>query len=410
MKNDKTGGMHVSEPSERKMRPKPNPFLSIGLRPFFLFAGLYGTFSVIIWVAVQQGGMSLPDTFTPSLWHGHEMVYGFAMAAATGFLLTAVPNWTQSAPLNGPALGWLALLWLAGRVVIWFSGVLPAIVVAGVDLLFIPVFIGVLLPGFIRSGQRRNLVFLAFLVVLFTGNLLIHLDSLGITEGMALPGLHLGVYGFAVMLALLGGRLVPNFTANALRAQGVQADVRSVPAVEKASFALMIGMIVAELAGAPELLTGALGLGAGIALFLRMRYWHTAKTLKQPIVWILHLGHAWLALGFTIKGVAALTGFIPESSAIHALTVGAIGTMMLGVMSRAALGHTGHKLVTPKPVVFSYILVPLAAVVRVAAPLGSTATAHTMVTVAGILWITAFGIFSLTYWRILTGPRADRTF
>ncbi len=353
--------------------------------------------------------MALPEIFTPTLWHGHEMVYGFAMATATGFLLTAVPNWTQSAPLHGPALGWLALLWLAGRVVIWFSGVLPTGVVAGVDLLFIPVFIGVLLPGFIRSAQRKNIIFLVFLVVLFAGNLLIHLEALGITKGTALPGLHLGVYGFTVMLALLAGRLVPNFTANALRAQGVQADIRSVPAVEKASFAFMIAMIVADLAGAPAPLTGALGLIAGLSLFLRMRYWHTAKTLKQPIVWILHLGHAWLALGFTIKGVAALTGFIPESAAIHALTVGAIGTMMLGVMSRAALGHTGHDLVTPKPVVLSYILVTLAAVVRVSAPLASTETAHLMVTVAGVFWIAAFGLFSLIYWPILTGPRAART-
>lgn len=406
MKNDKMGGMRVGGPSDRPVRPNPIPFLSIGLRPFFLFAGLYGTFSVIIWLIVRQGGLSLPETFTPSLWHGHEMVYGFAMAAATGFLLTAVPNWTQSPPLRGRALGWLALLWLAGRVVIWFSGSLPAALVAGVDLSFIPVFMGVLIPGFIRSAQRRNLVFLAFLLVLFIGNLLIHLDSLGLTGGTALPGLHLGVYGFTVMLALLGGRLTPNFTANALRMQGVDANVRSLPAMEKASYVFMIATTVADLAGAPEPLTGILALVAGIALFVRMRHWQTAKTLKQPILWVLHLGQAWLALGFTIIGVAGLTGLMPESAAIHALTVGAVGTMVLGVMSRAALGHTGHKLVTPKPVVLSYILVSLAAVARIGASLVPTGSAHTMVMVAGILWVTAFGLFSVVYWRILTGPRA----
>jgi uncharacterized protein involved in response to NO len=207
------------------------------------------------------------------------------------------------------------------------------------------------------------------------------------------------------MLTLLSGRMTPSFTANALSAKGEAAGVRSQPFVEKAAFLAIIATAAADLAGAGGWLGGVPAMAAAVLLALRMRYWATAKTFEQPILWVLHLAHAWLAVGFACRGLAGLTDVMPVSTALHALTIGAIGTMVLAVMTRASLGHTGRPLVVHRSITAAYVLVSLAAIVRIAAPLAGAEDYGNLVITAGLLWVAAFAIFSVVYWPILTGPR-----
>ena len=386
---------------------EPVTILSYGFRPFFLLAGVYGAFSLAAWLAAYAGWLVLSKTMAPVLWHGHEMLFGFAMAAATGFLLTAVPTWTKTPPERGGRLAFLVALWFAGRIAFWLQGVFPPPVVAMADLALIPAVIFFLIPPILGSGQRRNFFFLVFLILFFTANLLFHLDFLEVTGDTGFTGLKLALYTFILMMTVLSGRIIPSFTANALRIKNEDAEVRSEPLVEAAVFLAIIATAAADLAAAGGWLGGVPAVAAALALALRMRYWRTATTIDQPILWVLHLGHAWLVVGFACRGLAVLTDVMPASTALHALTIGAIGTMVLAVTTRASLGHTGRPLVIHRSIVAAYVLVTLAAIVRLAAPLAEVEYYGNLIIAAGLLWVAAFTIFSAVYWPILTGPRSD---
>jgi uncharacterized protein involved in response to NO len=386
---------------------EPVTILSYGFRPFFLLAGVYGAFSLAAWLAAYAGWLVLSKTMAPVLWHGHEMLFGFAMAAATGFLLTAVPTWTKTPPERGGRLAFLVALWFAGRIVFWLQGIFPPPVVAMADLALIPAVIFFLIPPILGSGQRRNFFFLVFLILFFTANLLFHLDFLEVTGDTGFTGLKLALYTFILMMTVLSGRIIPSFTANAMKIKNEDIEVRSEPLVEVAVFLAIIATAAADLAGAGGWLGGVPAVAAALALALRMRYWRTAKTIDQPILWVLHLGHAWLVVGFACRGLAVLTDVMPASTALHALTIGAIGTMVLAVTTRASLGHTGRPLVIHRSIAVAYVLVTLAAIVRLAAPLAEVEYYGNLVITAGLLWVAAFTIFSAVYWPILTRPRSD---
>ncbi|NQV47332.1 MAG: NnrS family protein [Rhodospirillaceae bacterium] len=388
----------------------PAAFLSIGFRPFFLFAGIYGVIPVIVWLLTYGGVMDLPGPLAPMLWHGHEMIFGFGVAAATGFLLTAVPNWTGTPPVQGPVLAGLAALWLAGRAVMWVGWPLGGFFVAALDLALIPAVAIVAGRRIASTGAGRNYVFLGLLAILFAGNLLMHLEAAGLAENTAATGLRIGVYGFALLITLIGGRVIPNFTANALKAAGNTAPVASHPTVEKL---VVIGVLTATIAGitleSPNFIIGATALTAAALLAFRMRHWQTLHTRHQPILWVLHLGHIWLVIGFALMGLAALGGPVGESAAIHALTAGAMGTMILAMMTRAALGHTGRQVIASAPIVVSYAMASLGAILRVLATVGEALIGPSgpglMIAAGGILWMLAFAIFTIVFWPILTGPR-----
>ncbi|HJN23022.1 MAG TPA: NnrS family protein [Rhodospirillales bacterium] len=393
-------------PSARELN-EPVTILSYGFRPFFLLTGIFGAFSLAVWPAFYTGWLGLSKTMAPVLWHGHEMLFGFAMAAATGFFLTAVPSWTKTPPERGGRLAFLVALWFAGRITFWLQGSLPPPVVAVADLALIPAVIFYLIPPILGSGQRRNLFFLVFLILLFTANFLFHLELLELTDDTGFSGLYLALYTFILMMTVLSGRMIPNFTANALSAKGEFARIRSQPLVERAAFLAIIATAAADLAGAGGWIGGVPALAAALALALRMRYWATAKTFGQPILWVLHLGHAWLSVGFACRGLAGLTHMMPVGTALHALTIGAIGTMVLAVMTRASLGHTGRPFVVNRSIMVAYVLLTLAAIARIAAPFAHGEGYGNLVIAAGLLWVSAFTIFLVVYWPVLTGPRAD---
>lgn len=381
-----------------------------GWRAFFLAAGLYAVFSMLvwlIWLGVHAfGGIvdEMPFAAAPHLWHGHEMIFGFATAAIGGFFLTAVPNWTgaKSAPTRFIAI--VTGLWLAGRIAVWFSGSLPAPLVAVVDLAFLPVLAAKVLTQLLKRPKPQNMMFLALLTLIWIANLLVHLDWMGLaaTEAQGLRG---GLLGITALIAVLGGRVTPAFTRNALlRADPDSPLPVSRKPLEVAGIALPVLTAVAVLAGVPDSVTGVLALAAGLVAAARLAGWRTAATLGDPIVWALHAGYGMLALGLAAWGLALL-GRGSEVGALHILGIGAIGGMTLAVMSRASIGHSGRSLQAPFPVALAYGLMPLAVVLRWAASTWPGTLYYIGTLGAGALWAFAFTLYLVALWPIWTTPR-----
>ena len=377
--------------------------LAFGFRPFFLLAGLAGALTPPVFLAAYTGLIDADFGGPVTYWHGHEMIFGFVVAAVAGFLFTALANWTGRAPVRGATLGILVGLWLAGRAAMALAGVLPAALVAVVDLALLPALAVLVLRELIRGRNRRNLPFPVLLMVLFAANLLFHLERLGIAE-TARPGLYLAVHVIALLIAIVGGRVVPAFTTAALRRAGRDACLRSPPWLERAAIATVAAVAVAELADPGGAAAGALALAAALLLAARLSGWRGLATLDQPILWVLHLGYGWLAVGFALKAAADLGGWLPPSAALHALTAGAAGTMILGVMTRAALGHTGRSLATPPAIVVAYGLISVGAALRVAEPV-LAAPSVVILSASALIWAGGFAIFTVLYWPVLTRPR-----
>lgn len=381
-----------------------------GFRLFFLLMGLVAISSVAVWMAGLASGFWPKEAIAAAHWHGHEMLFGFAMAAVAGFLLTAVPNWAGTVRTHGLPLTVLAGLWLGGRL-----GLLPGLGLAGagitgglaalVDLAFIPALMAVLAPALIRAGGRRHGIFLGLLAGLCLANLLIHAEWLGLLDNGVRRGFLLAVNMLVVMVAVVAGRIVPAFTQNALRQQGQLWEIPARPRLEQAVVLSLLAMAGVELV-APD--TAAVGAAATLVAGLtawRLRSWRTGQTFRQPILWILHLGAGWIPLALGFKALALLTGAAFTASWLHAITIGVIATLILGVATRVALGHTGRPLRVSPPVTAAYLLLTAAALVRISAPLRADPTP--MLLLAGGLWITVFGLFVWEYFTILTTPRPD---
>ena len=376
-----------------------------GFRPFFLLAALYAALTVPVWLLLMTGAIGLPTSLSAMQWHGHEMVFGFALAGITGFYLTAVPNWTGAAPVRGARLALLAALWLAGRIAMWCSAALPAPVVAAAELALLPVLAAFVLPALVAAKQPRNLIFLVIPLALETAILLVHLEPLELADDTAWTGLQLGIDLALLLITVIGGRIVPTFTANALKAHGETRLPRSAPLLDRLAILAMLAVLVADLADrAPWI--GFAALAAALLNAARLGGWRTIRTLDTPLLWVLHLGYGWLVAGLALKAAAGLTDLVPASAALHALTVGAVGTMMLAVMSRATLGHTGRPLVAHPVVVAAYGLVSLAALLRICAAV-SPAHYLPLIATSGVLWTLAFALFLSIYAPILVGPRID---
>jgi uncharacterized protein involved in response to NO len=380
--------------------------LAGGFRPFFFLAGLYGALSVGAWLLAFSGSLALPDGWVPAWWHGHELVFGFAGAAICGFLLTAVPKWTASAPVRGAALGALVALWVAGRAAMWAAGVLPPLLVAVVDLALFPAMAVVVARPVLRARNVRNMGFPVMLAALFAANAMMHAQVLGwAPTGRA--GLYGATYLVVIMVAVVSGRIVPSFTAGALARRGSSAQVRQVPWLGRAAVVAVVlaaACQVAEVAGAWR---GATALLAAVLLAARAAGWRAMATLRDPIVWVLHAGHGWLVVGFALLAWAELAGGLALSTATHALTAGAIGTMVLAVMTRATLGHTGRPLRASPSTTAAYVLVLLGAAVRVFGPVVAPAGYLHAVLTGGVLWAMGFALFVVAYAPILLRPRAD---
>ncbi|MDA0366988.1 MAG: NnrS family protein [Proteobacteria bacterium] len=383
--------------------PKKGPaFLSHGFRPFFFFAGIWAALAVLIWVLAFAGAIVLPSAFDPLTWHVHEMVFGYAAAAIAGFLFTAVPNWTGRSPVHGLPLAGFAALWLAGRIAVLCGELIGAWPAAIIDGAFLIVLAAVIGREIVLGKNRRNLVVVAVIAVLATANILTHLEPLGIAATGSL-GLRLGI---GVVITLIGGRVTPSFTASWLGRQGVTAPDIAVTHIDRVGLvavaaAMIAWTVVPEARGAGWLLWFA-----GALTLYRLARWRPDRTLGEPLVWVLHLGYAWLAAGLLLLGASVAFDGLSTTAALHALTAGAIGTMPLAVMSRATLGHSGRPLTATRVTTVLYLCASGAAILRVVSPILGTmeiAALH----LSAALWIIAFGGFALTYAPLFFAPRTD---
>ena len=386
--------------------PRGWALFGYGFRPFFLLAALYAPMAVAAWVLVLMGVLPDPSYIGGPLLHSHEMVFGFAVAGVLGFLTTALPNFAGATPITGRPLALLAAVWLVARLALWMSDWLPPPLVAAADLALVPLALALLLRSLPPHPNRRMLVFPALFTLFELANALVHAEALGWTRDTGAAGVTFGINLVAILVAIIGGRIVPSFTANALRAAGSLLLPRSFRALDATAIGATAAMAVAMLAVGEGPVVGAVALLAGLANAARLSLWRGAQTIRTPILFVLHVGYGWLAGGQLLRAAAELGGLLPVSAAIHALTVGCFGTMMLAVMSRAALGHTGRALRAHPLTVAAYVLVSVAALARIAVALLPDFQ-MALLTATAASWIGAFALFLTVYAPILLGPRAD---
>lgn len=384
-----------------------------GFRIFFLAAGLFAVLSMIVWegwLAIHAaGGMvsEMPFLMAPHLWHAHEMVFGYGGAVVAGFLLTAAPNWTGVKLGSVPFFATLSAFWLGGRLAVFWSGALPEWLVALCDLAFLPVLAIRILQLLLKRPKPQQLIL--FLVILFfwIGNLMMHLEWGGVIDDGAWTGVRIGLASLSGLILILGGRVTPAFTRNAMLRSGREQGLPGEPdwLARVATVAALLSPAGLLLGVSEEIWASVLIVAGGLGL-ARLTGWQGRWALREPILWTLHLSYFMNALGLILFGLATL-GAGSEVAALHVLAIGGIGGMTLSVMTRAALGHTGRALKVRSEVVLAYALIPLAALARF---VGSALPEfyYAGVLTSGGFWILAFTLFSVSYLPVLLGPRLDR--
>lgn len=386
-------------------RDKHTPaVLRLGFRPFFFGAALWSVVAMTLWMPIWQGHMALPTAFDPLAWHVHEMLFGYAAAVVAGFLLTAVPNWTGRLPIGGAPLAILVALWLAGRVAVLLSGVTGPAVAALLDLAFPVAFLAIVAREVLAGRNWRNLPMLLALAALLLANAVMHADVLGLVVADGL-GRRLGIATLALLIGLVGGRVIPSFTRNWLVKRG---EKRTPPGFDRFDRIVLLVTATALIGwvGWPDtMIGGALLVAAGLAGFARLARWRGQRTGAEPLVWSLHLGFAWLPVGLVLMGLAPLAG-LPAAAGIHALGAGAIGAMTLAVMTRASLGHSGRPLAADRTTTAIYVLVNGAALLRVVAAF-TDAAMPLMLSMSAAAWVAAFALFALHYAPILVPRGSD---
>jgi uncharacterized protein involved in response to NO len=377
--------------------------LSYGFRPFFLAAATYAGLGILIWLPVYFGDIAIPTAFSPLDWHIHEMLYGYLPAVVTGFLLTAIPNWTGRLPLQGGPLAVLVLAWIAGRVAIWFSSTIGPLAAGLTDVLFLFLVFAATAREVVAGRNWRNLPPILIILIFLIGNAIFHVEDHEL--GTADLGTHIGIAAAVALISLIGGRVIPSFTHNWLTRQNPGRLPVPFGRFDIAVLALSLIALAAWIANPAWTYTGALMLAAGVVHAVRLGRWAGERALRDRLVLILHLGYAFVPLGFLVlAGAIFFPQAIPVSAGIHAWTVGAVGTMTLAIMTRASLGHTGQELGAGSLTHAIYAAVLLAAFLRITAAFAS-GVAALLLEAAGAAWIAAFWLFAVGYGPLLSRPR-----
>jgi len=384
--------------------------LTYGFRPFFFGASVFAALAMALWIAMLTGHVTLPTAFCAVCWHAHEFLFGYLGAVIAGFVLTAVPNWTGRLPIVGWRLGGLAALWLLGRIAVAVSTGLPPGLVAAVDLAF-PLILGLAITREIVAGRNwRNLIVLGMLAVFALGNAMFHYEA----ETGGFPaqgyGLRLGLGAGIMMIAVIGGRIVPSFTRNWLVKRGaVRLPTPPMQRLDKLSLLVLLTALLLWVALPFHAVTGFVLLAAGLLHLVRLARWQGHRTLAEPLVTVLHVAYLFLPLGALALAAEILTGGLAGlGAAQHLWMGGALGLMTLGVMTRATLGHTGQALHAGEGTFASYALIVLSVLLRVAAGVWP-GVAGFLYVASGLAWIAAFGGFAMIYGRLLVRLSAAKT-
>ena len=394
----------MTDPTTERNIYQGSAFFSYGFRPFFLGAALFAGVAIPAWILILAGVGSSVSLSAPRDWHVHEMVFGFLHAVITGFMLTALPNWSDRPPIRGRELMFLFALWLAGRVVMaipWFTPFMSAIV----DAAFLVTVAWLVWREIAAAGSWSHAP-MGGLISLYAGaNISFHVLALSgaatdLPERMALALV-------MVLLALIGGRITPNFTREFLAGQERTEQPAPFSRFDGVSIILVAIAAVAWTVQPQATVTGWMLVTSGCVNLARLFRWHGWATWREPLVLTLHLGFGWLALSLLILGGAILGMGIPKEDAVHALTTGAVGTMMLAVMTRASLGHTGRPRQAGPMTIFIYVLVTLGAILRIFGP--STNLPTTLVLgLAAVGWSSAYVLFALVYGPFLLRPSLEK--
>ena len=376
--------------------------LALGFRPFYLLAGLLAIAGMSLWLLSYTGNAQFGTYLQGVFWHSHEMVFGFIAAAMTGFLFTAVRNWTGLPTPAGAMLGGIALLWILARVLL-LSG--PATLAVAVDLVFLPaVAVGVAIP-ILRSRNKRNYKVLGILVALCTLHFVFHFALAGeLPAWLSRTSLLAAIDTVVILFALIGGRVIPAFTRNAVPG----SDPIHKQWLEVCAFGLLLLIAAMTLLGESIALAPwvpvTLLLLAAAAHALRLAYWQPQLTLNNPLLWMMPVAYSWLPLALFLRGLSSFAIVVPGTW-IHALTAGALSSLIVAMMMRSSLGHTGRELIASRADVASFLLLQLAAILRVIA--GMTGSYRAMVITSGVVWMLAFLVFLLRYAPMLLQPRVD---
>ncbi len=373
-----------------------------GFRPFFLLASLQAALAIVFWGFVFTGRAASDPYLYAVEWHAHEMIFGFTLAVLGGFLLTAIGNWTSRPMPQGRALFGLVALWLLGRFAMLGASALPRFVPALLDLAFLPALLVACALPLLGAQNRRNYAFIAILAALFCANVAMHASALGfLPRASARTALLVAVDILAIPLCVVSGRVVPMFSRNTLGDPSIQGA----PKLELAAALGLVAVTLLDVAGAPAPLMGALAACAGVVLLLRMRHWGSLASWREPLLWVLHAGSAWLGVALLLRALASVMP-IASSVHLHALTAGALGTLTLGMMARVALGHTGRPLIVPTGMGFAFVAVTAAALLRVFGALAAPGALWPLLA-AGSLWTLSFALYLTGYFAILVRPRVD---
>jgi uncharacterized protein involved in response to NO len=378
------------------------PLLASGFRPFFLFGSIYAGLAILVWLPVFYGELTLTSAFAPRDWHVHEMLYGYLPAVITGFLFTAIPNWTGRLPIQGTPLLTLVIVWIAGRLSVTFSAETGWLAAMLVDASFLSLVAAAAAREILAGRNWRNLNVVILVLLLLAGNVAFHLEAH--FHGAADAGIRIGIAVIVMLIGMIGGRIVPSFTRNWL----VRENPGRLPApfgrFDMIVVAVSALALMAWVADAASQYTGAALALAGLLHLVRLGRWAGDRTWRERLVLILHVGYAFVPVGFLLNAASAF-GLVPTGAGVHAWMVGAAGTMTLAVMSRATLGHTGQQLTASPATQAIYAAVIVAALSRICAVIELTHS-DPLLYLAALAWAAAFFGFAVSFGPLLVGWRS----
>lgn len=384
----------------------PSPLWASAFRPFYLLGSLYAPMLATIWLGAYLGLWQLPGALPLKLLHAHEFIFGFAAAIILGIVITALPSWARTKEIEGGHLKLLVSLWLLGRIAFWTSFLLPAPLPVILDCLLYATAIGILAPQLIAVKNRLYLLLLPVLGGLFVANLLYYHGAASGNADLAGRALRGAIYTIVALYVLKGGVLAPIFTGTALRETGRGQQPPFQMHLELAGFVALMTLAACDLGGVPRPWTGCAALACALLYGWRSVRWQGWRVADMPLLLTMHLGFAWLVLAFLLKAIADLSDLVPEAAWLHAFTVGGLGMMMLGLMTRVSLRHTGRPLQVPPVMLAAYVAMFLAAALRLAASL--TGYGAALIGLSTLLWAGAFTIYLMHFASILIAPSLPR--
>ena len=378
--------------------------LGFGFRPFFLSAAIFAGLAMVVWIGALAGAWEVPSNFAPVEWHMHEFLWGYLSAVVAGFMLTAVPNWTGRLPIVGAPLAVLWSTWMLGRLAVFFSAGAPPVVVMAADLLFPALLIYMLGREIVAGRNWRNLKVLAVAGVLFLANACFHIEAMGQAGAQQGYGVRLGIAAAILLIAVVGGRIIPSFTRNWLARRAPGRLPTPFDNVDKIVIVLSGLALLSWVALPEQQVTGALLIAAGLGNIARLARWAGWRSLAEPLVSILHVAYLFVPLGFLLVGASVLwPELVTRSAAIHSWTVGAILLMTLAVMTRASLGHSGMPLLADRRITAIYLAALVGALSRIGA--GLWPEFGWLLDLAATGWVLSFLIFTAVYAPLFLKPK-----